>query len=583
MAAQGRRELGGPADIERELAESRAREAALAAVLGMIRRGPGEIVAVLESVAMNAVRLCAADNGSIARLGSDGWRIVANAGEIDSDFLERNWGYEPIEANRRSLTGRVLMDKRTTAIVDVLADPDYDIGTGLFKFRSLLGVPLTRGEEIVGVLILRRNAAHPFTPEQIGLLETFADQASIAIENVRLFNETKEALDRQTATSEILRVIAASPTEVQPVLDAIAESAARVCGATDAHVYRVEGQFLKQWAHFGPIPGLAPDESLPLSRGSIIGRSILDRRAIHIDDAVDLDPVEYPISSELQRRWEYRTTLSVPLVRHGVGIGGIAIRRTQVQPFTPKQIELLETFADQAAIAIANVELFQTVERQRAELSRFLSPQVAALITSEQGARMLEGHRRQITVAFCDLRNFTAFAETAEPEEVLGVLREYHRAMGELIVQHQGTLEHFAGDGMMIFFNDPLPVERHELQAVRMACAMRDRFDDMARAWQKRGYELGFGVGVATGYATLGRIGFEGRYDYGAIGNVVILAQRLSAEAKAGQILLSQRVHAAVEADAETTAVGDLTLKGFTRPVPAFAAVSAKTPAPARS
>jgi class 3 adenylate cyclase len=273
----------------------------------------------------------------------------------------------------------------------------------------------------------------------------------------------------------------------------------------------------------------------------------------------------------------------VPLVRHGIGIGGIAIRRTQVQPFTPQQIELLETFADQAAIAIANVELFQTVERQRSELSRFLSPQVAALITSEQGTKMLEGHRRQITVAFCDLRNFTGFAETAEPEEVLGVLREYHRAMGEVIVQHQGTLEHFAGDGMMIFFNDPLPVERHELQAVRMACAMRDRFDDMARPWQKRGYELGFGVGVATGYATLGRIGFEGRYDYGAIGNVVILAQRLSAEAKAGQILLSQRVQAAVEADAETNAVGDLTLKGFTRPVPAFAAVSVRTPAPARS
>jgi adenylate cyclase len=296
-------------------------------------------------------------------------------------------------------------------------------------------------------------------------------------------------------------------------------------------------------------------------------------------DAVDMDPAEYPISADLQRRWGYRTALSVPLIRHGIGIGGIAIRRMEVQPFTQKQIELLETFADQAAIAIANVELFQTVERQRGELSRFLSPQVAALITSEQGAKMLEGHRRQITVAFCDLRGFTAFAETAEPEEVLGVLRDYHRAMGELIVGHQGTLEHFAGDGMMVFFNDPLPVERHELQAVRMACAMRESFDEMALAWRKRGYELGFGVGIATGYATLGRIGFEGRYDYAAIGNVVILAQRLSAEAKAGQILLSQRVHAAVEVDAETTAVGDLTLKGFTRPVPAYAAESVKTPA----
>jgi GAF domain-containing protein len=559
------------------------RQTAVSQVLSDMSRSVFDLERVLESVAMNAVRLCAADNGSIARLGSDGWRIVANAGDIDPDFLERNWDNEPIEANRRSLTGRVLVDKGTTAIVDALADPDYDIGNGLFKFRSLVGVPLTRGPEIVGVLILRRGEPKPFTPEQIHLLETFADQASIAIENVRLFNETKEALERQTATSEILRVIAASPREVQPVLDAIAESAARVCGASDAHVYRVDGQVLKQWAHFGPIPGLAPDESLPLSRGSIIGRSILDRQAIHIKDAVDLDPAEYPISSQLQRRWEYRTTLSVPLMRHGVGIGGIAIRRTHVQPFTSTQIELLETFADQAAIAIANVELFQTVERQRAELSRFLSPQVAALITSEQGAKMLEGHRRQITVAFCDLRGFTAFAETAEPEEVLGVLRDYHRAMGEIIVEHQGTLEHFAGDGMMVFFNDPLPVEHHELQALRMSVAMRTRFDEMARSWLKRGYELGFGVGIATGYATLGRIGFEGRYDYGAIGNVVILAQRLSAEAKAGQILLSQRVHAAVETDAETTAVGDLTLKGFTRPVPAFAAVSAKTPAPARS
>ncbi len=579
MTALGRRELGGPADFERELSESKAREAALAAVLGIMRRGPGELTTVLESVAMNAVRLCAADNGSIAQLKSDGWRLVANVGDIDQEGMERNWGNQPIEADRRSLTGRVLMDRRTTTIVDAQADPEYDAGVGLFNVRSLIGVPLTRGEDIVGVLILRRHEPKPFTPEQVHLLETFADQASIAIENVRLFNETKESLERQTATSEILRVIAASPTEVHPVLDAIAESAARVCGASDAHVYRVEGQVLKQWAHFGPIPGLALGESLPLSRGSVIGRSILDRRAIHIRDAVDLDPAEYPISSQLQRRWEFRTTLSVPLVRHGVGIGGIAIRRTHVQPFTPTQIELLETFADQAAIAIANVELFQTVERQRGELSRFLSPQVAALITSEQGAKMLEGHRRQISVVFCDLRGFTAFAETAEPEEVLGVLRDYHRAMGELIVEHRGTLEHFAGDGMMIFFNDPLPVERHELQAVRMACAMRENFEQMARAWQKRGYDLGFGVGIATGYATLGRIGFEGRYDYGAIGNVVILAQRLSAEAKAGQILLSQRVQAAVEADAETTPVGDLTLKGFTRPVPAFAAELVKTPA----
>ncbi|TMG55922.1 MAG: GAF domain-containing protein [Chloroflexi bacterium] len=559
------------------------RQTAISEVLKDMSHSVFDLERVLESVAMNAVRLCAADNGSIAQLKADGWRLVANVGDIDPDSMDRNWGNQPIDADRRSLTGRVLMDRRTTAIVDARADPEYDAGAGIFDVRSLIGVPLKRGNDIVGVLILRRVEPNAFTPEQISLLETFADQASIAIENVRLFNETKEALERQTATSEILRVIAGSPTEVQPVLDAIAESAARVCGASDVHVYRVEKDVLRQWAHFGPIPGLNEGETLPLSRGSLIGRCILDRHAIHLRNAADLDPAEYPISVQLQRRWGYRTTLSVPLIRNGVGIGGIAIRRMEVQPFTSKEIELLETFADQAVIAIANVELFQTVRRQRQELSRFLSPQVAELVTSEDGAKLLEGHRRPITVVFCDLRSFTAFAESAEPEEVLGVLREYHRTMGELIVEHRGTLEHFAGDGMMIFFNDPLPVERHELQAVRMAFAMRARFDELARGWRKRGYELGFGVGIATGYATLGRIGFEGRYDYGAIGNVVILAQRLSAEAKGGQILLSQRVHAAVEGDAETRAVGDLSLKGFTRPVPAFAAESVKTPTPARS
>jgi signal transduction histidine kinase len=178
------------------------------------------------------------------------------------------------------------------------------------------------------------------------------------MENVRLFNETKEALDQQTATSEILKVIASSPTDVQPVLDAIAENAARVCGASDAHIYRVDGDILREWGHMGPIAGLSPGETLPLSRDSLIGRCIVDRRVIHIEDAAELDPAEYPISVELQQRWGYRTSLSVPLMRQDVAIGGIAIRRTEVQPFTSKQIDLLQTFADQAVIAVENVRLF---------------------------------------------------------------------------------------------------------------------------------------------------------------------------------------------------------------------------------
>jgi adenylate cyclase len=213
--------------------------------------------------------------------------------------------------------------------------------------------------------------------------------------------------------------------------------------------------------------------------------------------------------------------------------------------------------------------LTATIERQREELSRFLSPQVAALVSSPQGEQLLAGHRRQITAVFCDLRGFTAFAETAEPEELFGVLRDYHEAMGALIVEHGGTLEHFAGDGIMIFFNDPVLQPDHVERAVRMAVAMRERFAGLAVRWRKLGYELAFGVGIAVGYATLGRIGFDGRFDYGAIGNAVILASRLSSEAIGGQILLSQRAFAAVEDIVETDSVGELALKGFSRPVPA--------------
>lgn len=219
--------------------------------------------------------------------------------------------------------------------------------------------------------------------------------------------------------------------------------------------------------------------------------------------------------------------------------------------------------------------LTQTIERQKDELSRFLSPQVSALISSDDGERLLAGHRRLITVAFCDLRGFTSFAEHADPEELLGVLGEYHRMMGAAIVEHGGTLEHFAGDGVMIFFNDPVEQDDHVERAVRMALAMRERFGPLAAAWRKRGYELGFGVGIATGYATLGRIGFEGRYDYGAIGNVVILASRLSGQAGSDQILLSPRAAAMVEDLVAVESVGELQLKGMSRPVTATSVLGA--------
>ncbi len=218
--------------------------------------------------------------------------------------------------------------------------------------------------------------------------------------------------------------------------------------------------------------------------------------------------------------------------------------------------------------AARQAELLDTIERQKEELSRFLSPQVAALVSTAEGQQLLAGHRREATAVFCDLRGFTAFSDSAEPEEVLGLLREYHAMMGALIVEHGGTLEHFAGDGMMVFFNDPVPQADHVERAVRMAVAMRERFGELAARWAKLGFELGLGIGIATGYATLGRIGFEGRYDYGMVGAAVITASRLSSAAEAGQILLNPRAHAAVEALIDGEDVGALQLKGFARPIP---------------
>jgi adenylate cyclase len=202
-------------------------------------------------------------------------------------------------------------------------------------------------------------------------------------------------------------------------------------------------------------------------------------------------------------------------------------------------------------------------------LKRFFSPPLAEAILAGGADDPLKTHRREIAVVFLDLRGFTAFAETAEPEEVMGVLREYHAEMGRLILEHEGTLERFTGDGMMVFFNDPVPVPDAAARAVRMAVAMRERVGEMIGKWRKQGFELDLGVGIAQGYATIGAIGFEGRLDYGAIGTVTNLAARLCGEAKPGQILTSRRVTAQLEGEIEVEEVGDLTLKGFHRPVAA--------------
>jgi class 3 adenylate cyclase len=388
----------------------------------------------------------------------------------------------------------------------------------------------------------------------------------VAADSAELARQLEDVREQQRAISGVLRAVARS-SGLQPVLDEVVEACQWLCQADEGALYLLQDKLLRSAARTGGLPEAVEYDSQhthALDRTTASGRAAVTRQPVHIPD-IEKDP-EYTYPGPRP----YRSMLAVPVIVEDELIGAVAMVRQEPQPFTDEHIALVQTFADQAAIAIANARLIDAVERQRTELARFVAPQVAELISSDDGEQLLAGHRAYVSCLFCDLRGFTAFAETAAPEELFDVLREYHGALGELLPAYEGTLEHFAGDGVMMFFNDPLPVADHELKAVRFALEAQERFAQLAKAWRRRGTELGLGIGIEAGYATLGRIGFEGRYDYGALGPVANLASRLSTLAGGGQILIGQRLFAAVEDAVETTPAGELELKGFGRPVAAY-------------
>ena len=352
-----------------ELREALEHQTATAEVLAIISRSPTDVQPVLDAIVESAARICGIDDVEL-RL-HEGNNMISRA----------HFGPIPIPTGRVEISVDEpqflwIREHGTLHIPDVRAQNDFPTSVFSGVFRTFLAVSLRHQGELIGMLGARRIDVRLFTPAQITLLETFADQAVIAIENVRLFQELKESLEQQTATSEILGVIASSPTDIQPVLDIIAENAARVCGSYDALIRLVEGDKLRLAAHYGPLePGFDLDQ--PLTHDSVGGRAVLDRELIHIEDLMAVAATKFPEAVSAVERMGGRTILAAPLLREGVAIGVILIRRTEVRPFTDKQIKLLETFADQAVIAIENVRLFRELQARNRDLTEALEQQTA--------------------------------------------------------------------------------------------------------------------------------------------------------------------------------------------------------------
>jgi len=608
------------ADMQRQLAECRAerdeafaQQTATAEVLQVINSSPGDVAAVFDAILEKAHTLCGAPQGALMMFDGASFRAAATRG-LPEPFVA--WMRGGIAIFPASAFERLLAGERLVHIADAADTEAYRAGSPSATMpvergstRTVLLMPLRKEGVLLGYIGASRPEVRPFSEKEIALLENFAAQAVIAMENARLVTETHEALEQQTATAEVLQVINSSPGDLAPVFEAMVEKAMRLCDAAHGALRTYDGQDFHLVAAPGqpqaverlrrfPIRPIRPGFFEPLIRGEVV---------VHILDARETDIYrDHPRGRESIDLGGIRTWLAVALQKEGTLLGAIIVYRQEVRPFTEKQIALLQNFAAQAVIAMENArllgelrqrtdevaELNRGLEARVAEqveelgrvgrLKRFLAPQLAELIVSQGDEQILESHRREIVVVFCDLRGYTAFTETAEPEHQFEFLRQYHGALGPLITEFEGTLDHFSGDGIMVFFNDPVPCPDPAERAVKMAMAMREAAGKLIATWRSDGCELGFGAGIAQGYATLGQIGFSERSGYTAIGTVCNLAARLCAEAKDGQILVSSGIARAVEAVALLEDLGNLELKGLRRPVAAFNVAQSTAPAEAR-
>ena len=606
-----------------ELRQALQQQTATADVLKVISRSAFDLQTVLNTLVVSATRLCEADHAWLYRRHGNVYRWAASYGH-SAEHHQRIKDYfiaQIVNPGRGSLIGRTALEGRPIHIADVLQDPEYtwSEAQSVGQYRTAFGAPLLREGASVGVLALTRSEVRPFTEQQIALATTFADQAAIAIENVRLLDELRqrttdltEALEQQTATSDVLQVISSSPGDLRPVFEAMLTNATRICEAKFGVLWLSEGERFRCVALYNAPPAFADHyRDQPVINpppGAGLRRLFETRQVAQVTDLSQTERYAARESATVAavELGGYRSVLNVPILKENELIGAISIYRQEVRPFTDKQMALITNFASQAVIAIENARLLrelrertEQVEAQSQELvklnqqleqrvsdqvgeiermsrlRRFLPPQVADLIVASGTEKQLESHRREITALFCDLRGFTGFTESADAEDVMALLRDYHATVGEKIIRYSGTLERYAGDGVMVVFNDPVPVENPALQAVLMALEMRDAIGALTEKWRRLGHDIGFGIGIAHGFATLGTIGFEGRFDYAAIGTVSNVSSRLCDEAKPGQILISPRVLMAVENAVKVEPVGEFELKGIRRPLAAYNVVAA--------
>ena len=593
-----------------ELRQSLEQQTATAEVLQVVSSSLGDLEPVFATMLEQAVRICDAVFGNVYRWDGAVLNLIASH---NMTAFARYRSPSAISAGTGVL-GRMWNTKTLVHVADLAADPAYAernpltvTAVEMGGVRTILAVPMLKENELIGAFTLSRQEVRPFTDKQIALVSNFAAQAVIAIENARLLNELRqrttdltEALEQQTATSEVLQTISKSPGELQPVFRTMLANAVQICDAKFGNLLLFEdGAFRTVALHGAPQPYLEERQREPVIQpkpGSDLDQLIKTKQVVHVPDVREKGMAS---GSAIIKLAGARTMLNVPMLKENDLVGAIGIYRQEIRPFTDKQIALVQNFAAQAVIAIENARLLKELRERTKEveklnqhleqrvadqvgeikrmgrLRRFLPPQVADLIVASGTEKQLESHRREITALFCDLRGFTGFTESADAEDVIALLREYHAAVGEKIIKYSGTLERYAGDGVMVVFNDPVPVENPALQAVLMALEMRDAIGALTETWHRWGHDIGFGIGIAHGFATLGTIGFEGRFDYAAIGTVSNVASRLCDEAKPGQILISPRVLTKVENAVKVEPVGEFELKGIRRPLAAYNVVAA--------